>query len=254
MYLREAHVEHSIPALRQLIRDNPLGILTSAIPSPTYPLLQSSHIPFLLDVDDDSSATELGRLRGHLARQNPHSKAMIEALLASSSSFLSDEVLVLFTSPVQHYVTPKFYVETKPVTGKVVPTWNYAAAQVYGRAKVYFDSHDDETAAFLARQIDDLSTMAERDIMYHTGEQGRPAPWRVADAPEGYIGLMRKNIVGIEIVVERLEGKFKMSQELKEGDRDGVVHGFRALGSDIGNDMAELVKTRSELKKAAIQR
>ncbi len=271
MYLREVHAERNIQSLRQLIRDNPFGILTTAIASPRYPLLQSTHLPFVLDVDDETSETELGRLRGHMARQNPHSQAMMDALRSSPSldpsgcgdddgdtnggssrsAVLVDEVMVLFTSPVQHYVTPQFYVETKPATAKVVPTWNYAAAQAYGHARVYFDAHAADTAAFLARQVDDLSRLAEKDIMGHTGEEGRPAAWQVADAPEPFLRIMQKNIIGIEIAIDRLEGKFKMSQELREGDRRGVIDGFRALGSEAGEDMAELVSLRSEMKKAS---
>jgi len=249
MYLRDVHVERDVGALQQLIRKNPLGILTTAIPSENYPLLQCTHIPFVLDVDNESGH---GRLRGHLARQNPHSKAIIEALTADSTSVdntLSQEAMVLFTSPVQHYVTPKFYVETKPATGKVVPTWNYAAAQVYGRPRIYFDSHDDATLQFLSKQVEDLSETAEMDIMGHTGEADRTQPWRVADAPQRYLQLMMKNIIGIEIPIERLEGKFKMSQELRDGDRTGVVRGFEDLGSDLGRDMAELVQQRGESKK-----
>ncbi|KAI0008438.1 putative transcriptional regulator [Xylariaceae sp. FL0662B] len=260
MYLRDVHAETDIPTLRQLIRDNPLGVLTTAIPSTSHPLIQSSHVPFLLDVADESSETELGRLRGHLARQNPQSKAIIESLLSQQedgsrpSAVLDQEVLVLFTSPVQHYVTPRFYVDTKPATGKVVPTWNYAAAQAYGRARIYFDARADETAAFLGRQIDDLSRYCETAVMGHTGAaegQGRPEPWAVADAPERYVELLRRNIIGVEIEIERLEGKFKMSQEMGAGDARGVVEGFRGLGSAVGRRMAEVVEERRELLKGS---
>ncbi|OTA55870.1 hypothetical protein K449DRAFT_357011 [Hypoxylon sp. EC38] len=250
MYLRGVHADATIPMLRQLIRKHPLGILTTAITSSTYPLIQSSHIPFVLDVEDETSETELGILRGHVARQNPQSKAMIDSLEARSQvspSILEQEVLVLFNSPVQHYVTPKFYTETKPGTGKVVPTWNYAAAQVYGRAKVYYDSKSADTKAFLSKQISDLSQYAETSIMGYTGN-GKPGPWKVSDAPERYVELLQKNIIGIEITIERLEGKFKMSQEMGQGDSDGVIKGFSSLGSEIGTEMAKLVEERRDLK------
>ncbi|KAI0104103.1 transcriptional regulator PAI 2-type [Nemania sp. FL0031] len=122
MYLRGVHAESSIRVLRQLVRDHPLGVLTTAIRSKLAPFILSSHIPFLLDVEDENSEEELGVLRGHIARQNPQSKVLIEAAQASSAStpnVLEEEVLVLFTAPAQHYVTPKFYKETKPTTGKV---------------------------------------------------------------------------------------------------------------------------------------
>jgi transcriptional regulator len=171
MYVRGIHADATIPMVRRLIRDNPLGILTTAIASQSYPLIQSSHIPFLLDVEDEASDTELGVLRGHLARQNPQTKAMIESLqsqgpMAEGAGVLEQEVMVLFNSPVQHYVTPQFYPE---IGCKQVPTWNYAAAQAYGRARIYYDSKSEETAAFLVRQLNDLSRYGEESIMGYTG-------------------------------------------------------------------------------------
>lgn len=247
MYLRAVHTETSIATLRHLIRSNPLGVLTTAVPSKRFPFILSSHIPWILDVEDESSETDLGTLRGHLARANPQSKTMIENLEAdskSNGSFLEDEVLVLFTATAHHYVTPKFYTETKPDTGKVVPTWNYAAAQAYGKARIFFDSKSPDTGAFLSKQIHDLSQHAEKSVMGYDGENGREGPWKVGDAPEKYIELLKKSIIGIEIKLERLEGKFKMSQESTQGDCEGVIKGFEALGSDVGDKIAALVKER----------
>ncbi|KAI0682290.1 putative FMN-binding domain-containing protein, partial [Cerioporus squamosus] len=157
MYLRAVHAEHDIPTLREFIRANPLGIFTTAIDAPDFPFLQSSHIPWLLDVPPDAKETDLGTLRGHMARANPQVKAMIAELTSSGSRTLSRDVLVLFNLPAHHYVTPKFYTETKPATGKTAPTWDYAAVQVYGRATVYFDAKAEETDAFLSRSLRDLS-------------------------------------------------------------------------------------------------
>lgn len=252
MYLRAAHVENSIKALFEFIQGNPLGVLTTAISSPSYPFLQSSHIPWVLDIyDDDPSAPVKGLLRGHMARQNPHSKAMMEACANSPTGKLQQDVMILFTAQDHHYVTPKFYTETKPATGKVVPTWNYAAAQVYGKATIYYDSAANETSQYLQQQIHDLSQLCETSMMGHTGQEGKPGPWKVADAPERYIDIMKKNIIGIEVSIESIGGKFKMSQELGEGDRQGVIHGFNNLGSDVGTNLAGLVKERGEMKEAA---
>ncbi|KAK1727772.1 transcriptional regulator PAI 2-type [Colletotrichum acutatum] len=253
MFIPAPHAETRISALRQLIRDYPLGVLTTAIPSGAHPLILASHIPFVLDVDDETSDEELGRLRGHLARQNPQSKAMIEAVQSTGteSTTLDQEVLVLFTAAPHHYVTPKFYTETKPTTAKVVPTWNYAAVQAYGRATIYFDSKSKSASDFLSKQIDDLSRHTETSIMDYTGKGDRPGPWKVADAPERYIELMKKNIIGIEISIDRLEGKFKMSQEMRKGDREGVIRGFQSLGSDGGQTIAALVQERSDMKELA---
>ena len=250
MHFNKNHAEPSLVALRRIIRENPLGIFTTAIDSAEHPLLQSSHIPFVLDVGDESSETELGRLRGHLARMNPQSKAIMDEVAAAGSGgpYLEREVLILFTSSAHHYVTPKFYRETKPTTGKVVPTWNYSAVQVYGKARVYVDARAEETGAFLGQQIHDLSEHCERTIMGYTGEGDRPGPWKVTDAPERYTELLRKAIIGVEVEVTRMEGKFKMSQEMPDGDIDGVIAGFRGLGSEVGREMADVVEERKELK------
>ncbi|KAG9218040.1 hypothetical protein CCMSSC00406_0008817 [Pleurotus cornucopiae] len=246
MYIRAVHAEGDPRDLRQLIRDNPLGLLTTAIHSKEHPFLQSSHIPFVLDVDDEESDTDMGRLRGHLARQNPHSKAMIEELSSDPEmhNVLEHDVLVIFTAQ-HHYVTPKFYTETKPSTGKVVPTWNYAAAQVYGRARIYFDSTSEETSEFLGQQISDLTRHAETSIMGYVGGD-RPEGWKVTDAPERYVDILKKSIIGIEIEVVRLEGKFKMSQEMGKGDREGIIDGFYGLQNDIGKQIGDIVRQRSE--------
>lgn len=87
--------------------------------------------------------------------------------------------------------------------------------------------------------------------MGYTGTEGRPAPWEVTDAPERHVELLRKNIIGIEIDIERLEGKFKMSQEMRKGDRDGVVDGLLDLESETARGVGKIVQERGELKDAA---
>lgn len=255
MYLPAKHEEKDTAVLQRFIHETPLGVLTTAIPSDDQPLILSSHIPWILDVDA-SKPDDLGRLRGHLARANPQSKALISSLGSAAQTDgapVSQEVLVLFTAAPHHYVTPKFYTETKPATGKVVPTWDYAAVQVYGRATVYADSSGAQTSEFLSKQIGDLSNHAETSVMGYTGEGGRPGPWSVDDAPERYIELMKKNIIGIEIEVTSMGGKFKMNQESRLGDRQGVIKGFGELGTDVGRSMSALVKERGDLKDAAQQ-
>ncbi|TFK45849.1 putative transcriptional regulator [Heliocybe sulcata] len=236
MYLRAVHAEHHIPTLRCFIRENPLGILTTAIESPDFPLLQSSHIPWILDVEDESSETEMGVLKGHMARANPQAKAIIESV--ASGEVLEKEVLILFNAPAHHYVTPKFYVETKPATGKVVPTWDYAAVEVYGRARIYHSSSSPDTAAFLSSQITALSEFAETSIM------GYDRPWSVGDAPAGYIEVLKKAIIGIEVRIERMGGRWKMSQEMGLKDRQGVIEGFETLDGAVGKKLAEMIRER----------
>ena len=245
MYLRAVHAEHHKPTLRAFIRENPLGLLTTAIESSSHHFLQSSHIPFLLDVSNEDNETELGRLRGHIARANPQTKAIIEDLTEGSSKDtapqLQKDVLVLFNGPTQHYITPKFYTETKPSTGKVVPTWNYAAVQVYGRATIFFDPKNPATDAFLSQQVADLSQFAETNVMRYE------KPWSVDDAPEKYVDLLKMAIIGIEIEITEMGGRWKMSQELTGGDREGVVNGFEALGTPLGKDIAEAVRERADI-------
>jgi transcriptional regulator len=206
-----------------------------------------------LDVDDESSESELGRLRGHLARQNPQSKAIIEDLTSKTSprnndkNTLDQEVLIIFNSPIQHYVPPKFYTESKPTTAKVVPTWNYAAVQIYGKATFYFEKND-ETSNFLQTQMNDISQHGEVAIMGYDGKGDNPGPWKVTHAPERYIEIMKKSIIGVEIKITRMDGKFKMSQEMREGDVEGVIKGFRGLDSETARNMADIVEQRKELK------
>ncbi|CAH0054580.1 unnamed protein product [Clonostachys solani] len=252
MYFSTAHQETNLRVLRQIIRDYPLGSILTGIPSAKYPFLQMSHIPFVLDVEDESSETEKGRLRGHLTRQNRQSQAMIEALTSNPTpdNVLDQEVLVVFTSP-DHYVTPKFYTETKPSTGKVVPTWNYAAAQAYGRAKIYYDTKSEETSEFLGKQLADLSYQSETKIMGYTGGEA-PSDWKPSDAPEPYINLLKKSIIGIEIVIDRLEGKFKMSQDKKFNDRQGLIQGFAGLDTEGSSAVGRMIKERSDLKDRGI--
>ncbi|KAH7260529.1 hypothetical protein MRS44_009156 [Fusarium solani] len=251
MYIKGPHGEADLSVLRKLIRENPLGLLTTAISSPNFDFLQSSHIPFVLDVEDESSETELGKLRGHLARVNPQSKAMIESLSENPqlNNVIEQDVIVIFNSPIQHYVTPKFYTETKPTTGKVVPTWNYAAVQVYGRAKVFYDTKAEETGQFLTKQIGDLSHHAETQVMGFTGGDN-PVDWKLTDAPDRFIQLLQKSIIGIEIEITKMGGKFKMSQEMGMGDREGVIKGFSRLESERAQEMSKLVQYRSDLKEA----
>jgi len=265
MYLREVHVETDIPTLQEVIRQHPLGLLITSIPSSQFPFIQTSHIPFILDVPpadegedgEDGNKQPLGTLRGHMARANPQVKAMIEHLTNHPSgttdraNVLPSEVLVMFTLPHDAYVTPKFYTHTKPSTGKVAPTWNYAAVAAYGTITVFFDRFSDDekenpTKEFLYNQIEALT-----DIQEHA--RNPDAPWTVSDAPSRYISLLSKAIVGIEITITRLEGKFKMSQELHVEDREGVVAGFTNLEKETGSEgygiIADMVKKRGEKRE-----
>ncbi|RDW87904.1 negative transcriptional regulator-like protein [Coleophoma crateriformis] len=250
MHLPSVNVERRPEVLHNFIRSNPLGIFTTAIRSDSHPLIQSSHIPWVLDSSFDGNRSGLGRLRGHIARQNPQAKAMMDECAtsptASTPAYLVDDVQVLFNGPVHHYVTPKFYTETKPTTGKVVPTWDYEAVEVHGKAKVYVDWKAAASGAFLKQQLHDLTMRMETEVMGY-GETKSVTPWKVTDAPEPYIELLSKNIMGIEIEITSLAGRFKWSQEKPVGDRTGVIDGFKALDTPDGVQLAEKVMERAAL-------
>lgn len=174
--------------------------------------LAANPIPFVLDRDRGP----FGTLRCHVARANP----------VWRDFDTKGEVLVVF-SDVDRYVTPSWY-ETKRETGKVVPTWNYATVHAHGRMTAI------EDPAWLSAQIRALTDRHESD---------RPEPWAVSDAPEPFISAQMRGIVGLEIPISRLEGKWKVSQNRPEPDRTGVAEGMEAEGEDAAHRMAELVRT-----------
>ena len=191
-----------------LIKTHSLGLLITAGPGG----LQANFIPFLID----PRASDNGTLRAHLARANPQLRELAAV----------EECLVVFQGP-QAYVSPSLY-PTKRETGKVVPTWNYITVQAWGRPRVMDD------AAWIANQIDDLTRHKEAD---------RAAPWAVTDAPETFLAMQIKAIVGLEIPVARIEGKWKVSQNRVATDQAGVAEGLRGEGVEAGA-MAALVAER----------
>ncbi len=195
MYQPPHFREDRIDVQHALIRAHPLGLLVTAGPGG----LVANPIPFLLDADGEGNGT----LLGHLARANGQL-----AELASGT-----ECLVVFQGP-QAYVTPSWYA-TKRDTGKVVPTWNYIMAQVRGRPRVIDD------IGWLRAQVDRLTVA-------HEG--ARAAPWAVEDAPPAFVAGQLKGIVGVEIPIERIEAKWKMSQNRSEADRAGVASGYEDAG------------------------
>jgi transcriptional regulator len=167
-------------------------------------------VPFLLD----DRGGELGVARAHMARGNNQWDD-----LAGGA-----ECMVVFQGP-QAYVSPSWYA-TKQETGKVVPTWNYATVHIWGRPQVVDDD------AWLRGQIGAITDQQESD---------RLAPWRVEDAPAPFIATQMRGIVGLELPINRIEGKWKVSQNRNDADRLGVAHGLREPGMD-GEAMAALVE------------
>jgi len=209
MYQPPHHAETRKEVMHALMRAHPLGLLVSnGADGPT-----ANPIPFLLDAEHGSH----GRLRGHFSRANPQWRQIGERP--------QEPVLVVFQG-VNTYITPTWYA-TKRETGKVVPTWNYAIVQARGQATI-MDDRD-----WLSEQINELTG---------THEGGRADPWHVSDAPEAFIEAQTKGIVGIEIEIVSLIGKWKVSQNRPEADREGVVKGLGALPDAASAEMAELVR------------
>ena len=200
MYL-PTHFEETRPeVLHELLRTHPLGLLITHGDSG----LQANAIPFVLDADPAGGP---GILRGHVARANPlwHE--------ARAGTQTAAESLVVFQGP-QAYISPSFY-PSKAEHGKVVPTWNYVMVQARGRLRAIEDAT--WLHAFVTRLTD-------------RHESKRARPWAVSDAPADYIQTMLGAIVGIEIVLTALTGKWKVSENRSAADRAGVVQGLRNDG------------------------
>ena len=207
MYEPPLHKHDDREAILSLIRAHPLGLLISHGPTG----LLANAIPFLID----ETVGAHGLLRAHVARANPQWRDLEQG----------GEALVVFQG-AQHYISPSWY-ETKRETHKVVPTWNYLIVQARGAAKVIHD------AAWLRAQIEALTAAQEGR---------RAAPWNVSDAPDDFIAMQMRAIVGIEITITRLVGKWKVSQNRPLTDRAGVVAGLGAETDAAAPAMAELVQ------------
>ena len=171
--------------------------------------LIASRVPFLCEQQGEAV-----HLQGHLARANPQLADLARG----------DEVLALFAGP-HAYVSPGWY-----AAGPAVPTWNYADVHAYGRAR-------------LIDEPEPLRALLRRLTERH--EAGRPAPWRMQDLPENYLAGMLKGIVGFEIAVTRLEGKFKLSQNRPPADRPRVIAALEAQNEPEAAAVAQLMRDRN---------
>jgi transcriptional regulator len=196
MYLPKHFEETRAEVLHELIRSQPLGLLVTLDDAG----LQANPVPFLLDPDPAGGP---GILRAHVARANPlwrDTRTEVEAL-------------VVFQGP-QAYVSPGWY-PSKAEHGKVVPTWNYVTVQARGTLQPIDD------AAWVHTFVTRLTT---------THEAVQEKPWSVSDAPPDFVDTMTRAIVGIEITLSALTGKWKVSQNRSPADRAGVASGLRAAG------------------------
>ena len=200
-----AHFAETRPdVLHAFMRSHPLATLVTN--GPDGP--EAVHLPVFLDAD-------FGFLRCHMARANPQWR-QVES---------GGRALVIFADP-GHYITPSWYPSTRE-HGKVVPTWNYAAVHVTGNARTFEDT------ASLLRHLNELTD---------SHEAGLPERWSVSDAPPEFIESMTRAIVGVEIAIEKMEGKWKISQNRSEKDREGAIAGLDAQGSHAGHEMANLMR------------
>ena len=213
MYL-PAHFAESRPeVLQRLVLDHPFGLLVTQDANG----VTANSIPFFLDADPAGGP---GVLRAHVARANP--------VWREARSDL--QTLVVFQG-AQAYVSPTWY-PSKAEHGKVVPTWNYIMVQARGTA--HFIEDPDWLRAFVTRLTDaHEGARAARATGYGA------APWAVSDAPAEYVETMLRAIVGVEIVLSSIVGKWKVSQNRSVADRAGVVRG---LGEVAGSDAAAMAR------------
>jgi transcriptional regulator len=208
MYIPRANQEDRVPVLHKLIEEQPFASLITVGSSGLF----ASHIPMVLEKNG-----AMGQLRGHISRANTQWRDYNPTV----------EALGIFSGP-QHYITPNWYLE-KQETGKVVPTWNYVVVHVYGYLKVIEDGE------WLMTHLASLTNIHEA---------ASPVPWKIGDAPADYIAALTKGIVGLEMTIERLEGKWKVSQNRSEQDRNGVAKGLAELNTAESLEMKALVERR----------
>jgi len=207
MYTPSHFEETRVAVLHQLIREHALATFVTLGPEG----LNANHIPFEIDPEP----APFGTLRGHVARGNPVWRDFSKEI----------EALLVFQGP-QAYISPSWY-PTKKETGKVVPTYNYIVVHAYGPL----------------RPIEDrvwLRNLVER--LTNRYEAARVEPWKITDAPADYIETMLGAIVGIEIPVTRLVGKWKASQNRPPVDRKGVISGLNEIGDADAATMANFVR------------
>lgn len=206
MYIPKHFEEPRIEVMHELMRARPLATLVTL----TSNGLNANHIPLHL-VD---TPAPLGTLRGHVARANP-----------MWQDFAKDvEVLAIFHGP-DCYITPSWYA-TKRETGKVVPTWNYAVVHTCGTLRIIDD------AAWVRAQIEALTAHSEASFA---------RPWSVSDAPHEYTEKLIGAIVGFEIAITKLTGKWKVSQNQPVPNQASVIEGLSNSGLPDAAEMAALV-------------
>jgi transcriptional regulator len=207
MYLPPHFAQEELPALHGAIRAARLATLVTLGAEG----MEASHVPILLDAGEGP----YGAIRGHIARANPQWRRAATETPA----------LAIFLGP-DAYVSPSWY-PTKQETGRVVPTWNYLAVHAYGRIEFF------EDAERLRAIVTALTAL-------HEGRRDRP--WAVSDAPSDYIAAQLRGVIGFRLPIDRLEGKWKLSQNRNEADRQGVIAGLEGEGGTLEKTIAREMK------------
>lgn len=209
MYLKPAFEEKRTDVLHALIRQHPLATFIVAAAGE----ISVNHMPLVVHPEIGGRGT----LRGHTPRDNPLSGALDGVV----------EAVAVFHG-AERYITPSWY-PSKRATGRVAPTWNYVVVHARGRPRVIDD------ARWLRTHLEHLTDAQEA---------GQALPWKVTDAPEDFTEAMIGRLVGIEMPIESLVGKWKVSQNRPRGDRLGVIAGLESIGDDASIAMAGLVRER----------
>jgi transcriptional regulator len=213
MYVASHFAVESLSVLRAYLAEHPFAALAvNTVEGPSV-----DHIP----LEFDASPTPKGRLLGHVARSNPLWR-----------EFESGPALAVFCAH-QAYVSPDWYA-SKAIDPRVVPTWNYAAVHVSGTLRFFHDA---------GRIADLLARLTDRF------ESSRAKPWRLTDAPADYVSKLVGAVVGVELVIDRIVGKWKLSQNRPSEDRNGVIAGLRREGGSGGAALADLMAIESGLEK-----
>ena len=208
------------PAHGKFVVADPAGLLAEASALGPATLVSNGPAGFrttVLPMLFDPDAGKLGVLRAHLARGNPHWRELE----------VDGRVIAIFNG-ADAYVTPSWY-EEKRLTGKVVPTWNYSTVVVHG--SVILRDEPDWLLAHVRRLVD-------------RHEAAFAEPWSIDDAPDGYVETQAKAIVGIELMVERIDAKRKLSQNRSEEDIAGTIAGLSA-GTPREREVAREMRTPS---------
>ena len=209
MYLPSYFEETKLEELHGLIRAYPLATLAIVADGEVF----TAHIPMLISSADG----EFGTLRAHIPRNDPLRRHFADA--SDAAAIFQGE---------QTYISPNWY-PSKQETGKQVPTWNYAVVHAHGKPRAI------EDAEWLFAHLNEMTDAQEAR---------QHLPWKVTDAPRDFIDKLMTAIVGIEMPITRITGKWKMNQDEVRDDQLGVVDHLRARGDEASLKLADMVEQR----------